>query len=79
MSAQDVILPPAATATGISRSRIAAFVPLALALVGVAVVLLGGVSARSTDTASVTNVDPITTGSIMTPEQRRHALEMLDN
>ena len=46
------------------KSRFAAFVPITLALIGIAAILFGGVSARSTDTAARQIVDPITTGSL---------------
>jgi hypothetical protein len=45
------------------RSRMAAFVPITVALIGVAIVLVGGVSARNFDTAS-SGVDPMITGSV---------------
>jgi hypothetical protein len=79
MASQDIILPPTAGAGGVSRSKFAAFVPIALAVAGVGAILMGGVSARTGDaTASLRPIDPITTGSIQTPEDRRRALEMLD-
>ena len=79
MTTQDILLPPATSAPGISRSKLAAFVPITLALLGVGAVLLGGVSARhaDADTASLRRIDPITTGSIAPADQRR-AMEMLD-
>lgn len=74
----DILLPRAAWGTTAGRSRLIAFVPIAVALVGVGAILLGGISARIGDErASASAVDPMTTGSIMTPDQRR-ALEMLD-
>lgn len=79
MASHDIILPPAAIAGGISRSKLAAFVPITLALVGVGAVLLGGVSARHDDNvAALRSIDPMTTGSIVTPDGQRRALEMLD-
>jgi hypothetical protein len=80
MASHDIILPPAALAPGISRSKLAAFVPITLAILGVGAVLLGGVSARSNDasTASLRPIDPMTTGAIASPEAQRRALEMLD-
>jgi heptaprenylglyceryl phosphate synthase len=76
----DILLPRAAWSAQNGRARIAAFVPITLALAGVAAILLGGLSVRGPETAvaSVTGVDPIVTGSIVSDEQRRHALEMLD-
>ena len=79
MTSHDIILPPGAIAGGISRSKLAAFVPITLALLGVGAVLFGGVSARHGDNvASLRQIDPMTTGSIATPEDQRRALEMLD-
>ncbi|HVZ13890.1 MAG TPA: hypothetical protein VG894_05470 [Bauldia sp.] len=79
MSAQEIILPPAASA-GISRTRVAAFVPLALALVGVAAIMLGGVSSRGTTNvaASAPGVDPVVTGSIVSADEQQRAMKMLD-
>lgn len=79
MPTHDIILPPAAAAPGASRSKLAAFVPITLALFGVAAVLLGGVSARhgEADVASARQIDPIVTGSIA-PDDERRAMEMLD-
>ncbi|MCP4385969.1 MAG: hypothetical protein GY798_31955 [Hyphomicrobiales bacterium] len=45
-------------------TRIAAFVPITIALIGVGAVLLGGLSATSVSMAERTVVDPIATGSI---------------
>lgn len=80
MSSHDIILPPGAFARGINRSRLAAFVPIAIAVLGVGAILLGGISARTGDgaTASLRQIDPMTTGAITTPEEQRRALEMLD-
>ncbi|HZP19615.1 MAG TPA: hypothetical protein VFB16_05345 [Bauldia sp.] len=46
------------------RSNAAAFVPITLAIVGVAAILLGGVSAPRTEQAAIPQYDPIETGSI---------------
>ena len=79
MTSHDIILPPAAGATGISRSKVAAFVPITLALFGIGAILFGGISARNDGVvASVSVIDPVTTGSILTPEARLRAMEMLD-
>lgn len=82
-SLSDILLPRAAWSTPKGRSRAAAFVPITLALVGVAAILFGGVSARidtggHAHAAAVTDVDPVITGSIRAPEDRRRALQMLD-
>ena len=46
------------------RVRIAAFVPITVAIIGIGAILLGGVSARQNVTAEVPAVDAIATGSI---------------
>jgi hypothetical protein len=46
------------------RGRLAAFVPIAVAVVGVIAVLIGGVSARNADLAARQAVDPVMTGSV---------------
>jgi hypothetical protein len=81
MSSSDIVLPQASGVSSISRSRLAAFVPIALALAGVAAILVGGISVRSSsaETAAAANIDPVVTGSITTPDDHRRALEMLDN
>ena len=78
MTSTDILLPDAAAR--VSRTKLAAVLPISVALVGVAFILLGGVNARSssTEVAATSGVDPIVTGSIMTPDDRRQALEMLD-
>ena len=75
----DILLPRAAWGAAITRSRLIAFVPIAVALIGIAAIFLGGVSARIDDTAStsIVEVDPVMTGSIATPDHRR-TLERLD-
>jgi hypothetical protein len=79
MTSHDIILPPAAGATGISRSKLAAFVPITLALFGIGAILFGGISARNESTiASVSVIDPVTTGSVQSPDTRLRAMEMLD-
>ena len=47
-----------------TRAQVAAFVPITIAMIGVGIVLFGGVSARSSVTASVSPFDPVATGSI---------------
>ena len=76
----DILLPRDAWSTAINRSRIVAFVPIFVALIGVAAILLGGISVGqgSADHATITELDPVTTGSIMMPEAERDALRMLD-
>ena len=83
----DAILPPTGEAdTRSARLRPAVFVPIAIALVGVAAILLGGLPARDPAPAisKAEAIDPVVTGSIqasfaaMSAADQRHALEMLD-
>ncbi len=46
------------------RSHAVAFVPITLAIVGVASILFGGITAHRTDQAAIPQYDPIETGSI---------------
>ncbi len=83
-SANDALLPPDGAAASAVRVRLTAFVPIAVALIGVGVILLGGLSARDSDTITIgkADVDPVVTGSIAkpdkSPDEIRHILEMLD-
>jgi hypothetical protein len=61
--------------------RLAPFVPIAIAFLGVAAILLGGVVARQTTTTvgRAAEIDPVTTGSVAkSPADQRRILEMLD-
>ena len=81
MSSTDILLPQARASSGIARSKLTAFVPITMALLGVGAILVGGISAHGVaaqNTASA-GIDPIVTGSVMTPADQRRALEMLDN
>ncbi|MBN9021407.1 MAG: hypothetical protein J0H08_04800 [Rhizobiales bacterium] len=61
----DVLVPaPAPEVETTLRMKLAAFVPLTIAMLGIAGVLLGGISARHDDTAALPAVDTISTGSI---------------
>lgn len=61
----DILVETAATeAARPLRVRVAAFVPIAIAILGIGAILLGGVSARHDTTAAVPAVDDIATGSI---------------
>ncbi len=51
-------------ATPREPSRLTAFIPIVLALVGVAAILAGGISARSHELVGRTAVDTMATGSI---------------
>jgi hypothetical protein len=62
------------------RTRVAAFVPIAVALLGVLMILIGGITVNPSGTTTVSaedRVDPIVTGSIA-PRDRLHDLIMLD-
>lgn len=68
MSLTDILLPEAVTASGLSRSKLTAFVPITLALIGVAAILLGGVTTHATNGENAAiGVDPIVTGAIAAP------------
>jgi hypothetical protein len=74
---EDIVLPPrAGDGDDLSRSNpIAAFVPIALALFGVGLILFGGV--RAIDPASeagASMVDPIVTGAVTPPGDHLHDL-----
>jgi hypothetical protein len=61
----DILLPSASADRRPGRSRIAAFVPIAVALVGVAAILFGRVTVHEVSANEVpAAVDPMTTGSI---------------
>jgi hypothetical protein len=79
MSSTDVFMSLAAAST-LGRTKLALFLPIVVAIAGVAFIVLGGMPARtsSADVAATAGVDPIVTGSIMTPDERRQALIMLD-
>jgi hypothetical protein len=82
----DAILPPMGRAdSGPARVRLATIMPIAIALVGVAAILFGGLTARDPATAisKADTIDPVMTGSIAKPAQDKpddiaHILEMLD-
>lgn len=76
----DILLPREAWSTASGRNPLVAFVPILVALLGVAGIMLGSISAapRVADKASIVEIDPTVTGSILTPAQERSALEMLD-
>jgi hypothetical protein len=80
MSLTDILLPEAATDSGLSRSKLTAFVPITLALIGVAAILLGGVTTHETNGENAAiGVDPIVTGAIAATADQRRPLEMLDD
>jgi hypothetical protein len=80
MSLTDILLPEAVTASGVSRSKLTAFVPIALALIGIAAILLGGVTTHATNGQNAAaGVDPIVTGAIAARADQRRALQMLDD
>lgn len=75
----DILLPRAAWGEGLTRTRLAAFVPITVALVGVAAILSGGLTARTNPAAAI---DPMVTASIAAPAmsdaERRQIMMMLD-
>jgi hypothetical protein len=65
----DILLPtsPDSTDRRPARSRIVAFVPITIAIIGVAAILVGRVTVNEIAKTDVLDgVDPITTGSIQT-------------
>jgi hypothetical protein len=79
MSAQEIVLPPTGS-VGIRRTRVVAIAPLALALVGVAALLLarGPHDAANMAAAAGPAVDPVVTGSIVSADEQARAMKMLD-
>ena len=80
-SSDDILLPPELEAAPRDKVRLVAFVPIAVALIGVGAILFGGLTAR--DAATITlgkaDTDPVVTGSVETPAKDvRSILEMLD-
>jgi hypothetical protein len=78
MASHEIILPPGTAVSSISKSKLAAFVPITLAVLGVGFVLAGGINARHENEVALRAVDPVTTGSILSGDDQRRALEMLD-
>lgn len=84
----DAILPPSGGLdTRAPRVNPAAFVPIAVAVLGVLMILAGGISARdaSGPIDRATQIDSVVTGSIqpiafkqMSAADQRRVLEMLD-
>jgi len=68
-----------ASESGPRRWSLVAFVPISVALLGVALILCGGLSVRDSTTTvgAAKQIDPIATGSISV-SKHRHDLEMLD-
>jgi hypothetical protein len=63
----DIMLPPSAAPASApaARSRLVAFVPITVALVGVAAIMLGHITAADLKvTQAAPGIDPIETGSI---------------
>ncbi len=74
----DILLPRAAWGSTTDRSRMIAFVPIMVALLGVAGILLGGISVQTINAhnAAFADIDPVATGSIASGGSL--ALPMLD-
>jgi hypothetical protein len=60
----DILIPSGAADERAPSRPFAAFIPISLAIAGVAAILLGGISAQSTVAGGPSGVDPIVTGSI---------------
>ena len=78
----DLIPPPDETASddGARPAQVVAFIPIAVALFGVGAILFGGVRATDINDAAeaVVAIDPVVTGTVVAPRDRRRDLEMLD-
>jgi len=82
----DAILPPeAGDESRSARLSLGAFVPIIIALTGIAAILVGGLTARegTTTIGKAEITDPVITGSVAkagapSEDQIRHMLEMLD-
>jgi hypothetical protein len=64
----DILIEPASPVGDANRplgARFAAFIPITVAIVGLGMILIGGVSARHDVTAEVPAIDSIATGSII--------------
>ncbi len=65
MARNDILIPLEIEPAELpKRGKLAAFVPITIAVLGVAAVLLGGISARDHQVAARQAVDPVITGSI---------------
>lgn len=66
---EDILLPvvPGAADRRPNRSRLVAFVPITVAIIGVAAILVGQVSVQEVaDSEAPGGVDPVITGSVQT-------------
>jgi hypothetical protein len=64
-SFSDDVLIPSAAADGMAGSRpFAAFIPIGVAIAGIAAILLGGISAQNPIAAGPADIDTIVTGSV---------------
>jgi hypothetical protein len=78
MASHDILLPYAGVP---ARTRAVAFVPITLAVCGIAAILFGGIRADVPRDAfaAASAIDPVTTGSIALPVDRQKALRHLDD
>ena len=63
----DILIEPASPALDIDLplgAKLAAFLPITVAIAGVIAVLVGGISARHDVTAEIPAIDSIATGSV---------------
>ncbi len=85
-SSDDTILPFSRRfAAGQATGRVAAYLPITIALIGVVAILFGGLKAHDPAVAAARGdrLDPVITGSVAapapdSPDKLRHVLEMLD-
>jgi hypothetical protein len=60
----DILIPSGAADQRAPSKPFAAFIPISLAIAGVAAILFGGITAQSTVASGPSGIDPIVTGSI---------------
>jgi hypothetical protein len=80
MASNDVLVSEAGPPARM-RVRIAAFVPIIVAVCGVATILLGGIHAPMAPSriTAASGIDPVITGSISSGDQAEDALRHLDD
>lgn len=64
-------------AVSVSRTKLAAFVPITIAIAGVLFIIAGGISASPVKIAETQGIDPIITGAVLTTDPA--AIRMLDD
>ena len=60
----DVLIPSAAAEARAGSRPVAAFIPISIAIAGIAAILFGGITAQNPVVAGPTDIDTIVTGSV---------------